>query len=65
MRAAMVIKQYFSTAGNPVGIKEVAELFKTTPRAEYLSMAAECARQMNVKLEVDDAKAPVVSRSAA
>lgn len=62
MRAAMVLKQYFSTAANPVGIKEIAELFKATPRAEYLSMAAECANQMGVKLEVDDAKTPVVSR---
>lgn len=58
----MVIKQYFSTPDNPVGIKEVAALFKAVPRAEYLSMAAECANQMNVTLEVDNAEAPVVSR---
>lgn len=61
MRAAMVIKQYFSTPSKPVGVREVADLFKAVPRAEYLSMAAECANQMNVKLEVDDAKTPVVS----
>ncbi len=62
MRAAMVIKQYFSTPDKPVNVREVADLFKAVPRAEYLSMAAECAGQMNVKLEVDDAETPVVSR---
>ncbi len=62
MRAAMVIKQYFSTQAKPVGVQEVADLFKAVPRQEYLNMAKDAANQMGVTLEVDNAEAPVVSR---
>ncbi len=62
MRAAMVIKQYFSTPDKPVGVREVADLFKAVPRQEYLNMAKDAANQMGVTLEVDNAEAPVVSR---